>query len=104
MTTKKKKVEDFEVKVETKKVQAKAKKTGENVEVKVTTPRKNVEFTKTEEEQSFKFDSKKLDVDVVKTEEGTKVVVEAENSIMRTVGNWLAKFATKKLNKNEVQK
>jgi hypothetical protein len=104
MATKKKKVEDFEVNVETKKVKASAKKTGKDVEVKVKTPKKSVEYVKTEEEKSFKLDGKKLDVEVVKTEEGTTVVVQAENSALQKVGNWLSKFFVKKFNKDEDKK
>lgn len=96
---KKKKLEDFEVNVDTKKVDVKAKKEGENVTVKVDTPNRSAEYTKTEEEQSFKFDGKKLDVEVVKTEEGVKTTVNADNKFLKTIGNVVAKKFSKKLNK-----
>jgi len=99
MATKKKKVEDFEVEVKTKKVKAKVKKEGKNLDVVIDTPKVDVEVHTDEVKKEFKLDSEKLDVNVTKTEEGTTVTVEAENNILQKVGNWLAKFYAKKFNK-----
>lgn len=95
----KKKLKDFEVTVDTKKVDVKAKKEGENVTVKVETPNRSAEYIKTEDEQSFKFDGKKLDVEVVKTEEGIKTTVNADNKLVELGGKILARIASKKINK-----
>lgn len=100
----KKKIEDFEVNVDTNKVDVKAKKEGENITVKVDTPNRSAEYTKKEDKQSFKFDGKKLDVEVVKTEEGVKTTVNAQNKFVKFGGNLLAKLAAKKLRKNENKK
>ncbi len=61
---KKKKVEDFEVEVKTKKVTAKAKKEGNKVDVIVDTERVDVEVHTTPEEKHFKLVGKKLEVEV----------------------------------------
>jgi hypothetical protein len=100
----KKKIEDFEVNVDTNKVDIQAKKEGENVTVKVETPNRSAEYIKTEDEQSFKFDGKKLDVEVVKNEEGIKTTVNADNKFVKFGGNLLAKLAAKKIKKNENKK
>ena len=101
MTTKKKKIEDFELEVKTKKVKVKAKKEGKNVNVVVDTPKVAAELHIDETKKEFKYDGQKLDVNVIKTEEGTTVTVDAQNSILKKIGNWLAKFYIKKFNKTK---
>jgi hypothetical protein len=101
MTTKKKKIEDFELEVKTKKVKVKAKKEGKNVNVVVDTPKVDAELHIDETKKEFKYDGQKLDVNVIKTEEGTTVTVDAQNSILKKIGNWLAKFYIKKFNKTK---
>ena len=100
MATKKKKVEDFEVEVKTKKVKAKVKKEGKKLDAVVDTP-KDVEVHTDEVKKEFKLDSEKLDVNVTKTEEGTTVIVDAQSSALQRIGNWLAKFYAKKFNKKK---
>ena len=101
MTTKKKKIEDFELEVKTKKVKVKAKKEGKKVNVVVDTPKVDAELHIDETKKEFKYDGQKLDVNVTKTEEGTTVTVDAQNSILKKIGNWLAKFYIKKFNKTK---
>lgn len=101
MTAKKKKIEDFELEVKTKKVKVKAKKEGKKVNVLVDTPKVDAELHIDETKKEFKYDGQKLDVNVTKTETGTTVTVDAQNSILKKVGNWLAKFYTKKFNKTK---
>jgi len=101
MTAKKKKIEDFELEVKTKKVKVKAKKEGKKVNVVVDTPKVDAELHIDETKKEFKYDGQKLDVNVIKTEIGTTVTVDAQNSILKKVGNWLAKFYTKKFNKTK---
>jgi len=89
------------VEVKTKKVNVKAKKEGQKVDVVVDTQKVDVEIHKDEEKKEFKLDSEKLDVNVTKTEEGTVVNVDAKNSALKRVGEWLAKFYAKKFNKKK---
>lgn len=96
---KKKKLENFEINVDTNKVDVQAKKEGENITVKVDTPNISAEYVKTEDEQSFKFDGKKLDVEVVKTEDGIETTVNAKNKVLKTIGSFIAKLTENKLKK-----
>jgi carbon monoxide dehydrogenase subunit G len=90
---------DFEVKVDTNKVDVNVKKEGDNLNVNIDTPKVDVNITKDGEDKSFNLDSKKLKVQVDKTEEGTTVNVEAENNFLKRIGNWLSKKYSKKFNK-----
>lgn len=101
MAQKAKKVQDVELEVKTKKVRVKAKKEGKKVNVVVDTPKVDAELHIDETKKEFKYDGQKLDVNVTKTETGTTVTVDAQNSILKKVGNWLAKFYTKKFNKTK---
>ena len=101
MAKKAKKVQDVELEVNTKKVRVKAKKEGKKVNVVVDTPKVDAELHIDETKKEFKYDGQKLDVNVTKTETGTTVTVDAQNSILKKVGNWLAKFYTKKFNKTK---
>ncbi len=106
MSKKTEKVEDFEVEVKTKKVRAKVKKEAKKVDVEVDTPKVDVEVhtDKETKEKHFKLDSEKLDVEVNKTEAGTEVVVNAENGLLKRIGNFFGKLVSRKFNKDEVQK
>lgn len=95
------KIKDFEVEVKTKKVKAKVKKEGKKLDAVVDTPKVDVEIHTDEIKKEFKLDSEKLDVNVTKTEEGTTVTVDAQNSFLKRVGNWLAKFYSRKFNKEK---
>ena len=101
MAKRAKKVQDVELEVKTKKVRVKAKKEGKKVNVVVDTPKVDAELHIDETKKEFKYDGQKLDVNVTKTETGTTVTVDAQNSILKKVGNWLAKFYTKKFNKTK---
>jgi hypothetical protein len=91
----------LKLEVKTKKVKVKAKKEGKNVNVVVDTPKVDAELHIDETKKEFKYDGQKLDVNVIKTEEGTTVTVDAQNSILKKIGNWLAKFYIKKFNKTK---
>jgi len=95
----KKKIKDFEISVDTEKVDVKVKKKGDNVKVDVDTPKVDINITKEGENKEFNYDGKKLDVHVKKDETGTTVVVEAENSLLKKVGTWISKVFVKKFNK-----
>ena len=100
----KKKIENFEAEVKTKKVRVKAKKEDKKVDVIVDTDKVDVELHTDEISKEFKLDSEKLDVSVKKTAEGTEVVVEAKSNFLKRIGNFIASKFTKKFNSNEVQK
>jgi len=90
---------DFEVTVDTEKVDVNVKKEGDNINVNIDTPKVDVNITKDGKDKSFSLDSKKLKVQVDKTEEGTTVNVEAGNNVLQKLGNWISKIYTKKFNK-----
>jgi hypothetical protein len=101
MTKKAAKIKDIDIEFNTKKVRVKAVKKDKKVDVVVDTPKVDVELHIDETKKEFKYDGQKLDVNVIKTEEGTTVTVDAQNSILKKIGNWLAKFYTKKFNKTK---
>lgn len=100
----KKKIEDFEVEVKTKKVKAKVKKEGKKLDAVVDTPKIDVEIHTDEGKKEFKYDSDKLDVEVKKTAEGTEINVNAENGFLKRIGNFIGKLVTRKFNKSEDKK
>ena len=95
----KKKIKDFNVSVDTEKVDVTIEKKGEDVKVNVDTPKVDVNIKKEGENKEFNYDGQKLDVKVKKDEKGTVVVVEAENSLLKRFGNWMSKIFVKKFNK-----
>ena len=56
----------------------------------------DVEFKNKEDEKKFKYDGKKLDVEVEKTAEGTKVTVDAENGILKTLGKLFSRIVLRR--------
>lgn len=98
----KKKIEDFEVEVKTKKVKVKAKKEAKKVDVIVDTEKVDIEVHTDEATKEFKLDSEKLDVQVTKTAEGTEVTVEAKSNFLKRIGNFIAKKFTRKFNNDEI--
>jgi carbon monoxide dehydrogenase subunit G len=56
----------------------------------------DVEYTKNKEEKHFKYDGKKLDIEVNKTAEGTEVSVNANNGILKTLGNLISRIVLKR--------
>jgi predicted RNA-binding protein Jag len=77
----KKKIKDFDVTIDTAKVDVEMKKEGENLDVKV--------------------DTAKVDVEVHKDEAGTTVTVEAENPIVEKIGNWLGRLFKRNLERKQ---
>ena len=100
----KKKIENFEAELKTKKANIKVKKENKKVDVIIDTEKVDVEIHTDGMDKEFKLDSKKLDVNVKKTETGTEVTVEASSGLLKRLGNFIAKRFTKKFNKNEVSK
>jgi hypothetical protein len=70
-----------------------------NVKVTVDTDKVDIEIKKDEESKEFKLDSDKLDVHVKQDEKGTEVVVEAESSFMKKIGNFISRIFVKKFYK-----
>lgn len=97
--TKKKKVEDFKVDVDTKKVDVHVEKKDDSVKVDVKTEKAEVKYEKKENGSDFDLNSKKLDVHVQKDEAGTTVKVEAANGFLKKIGNFISKIFVKKFNK-----
>jgi diaminopimelate epimerase len=93
----KKKIKDFEISVDTEKVDVKVKKKGDNVKVDVDTPKVDVNVTK----EGEKYDSEKLDVHVKKDEAGTTVIVESDNSLLKKFGTWLSNIYVKRFNRKK---
>jgi len=92
---KKKKVEDFEVDVKTKKVKVKAKKEGDKLDVVVDTPKVDVELHKDENKKEFIYDGEKLDV-TIKEENGEITAdVQAENKFLKAIGNMIVRKFTR---------
>ena len=100
----KKKIEDFEVEVKTKKATVKVKKENKKLDAIIDTPKVDVEIHTDEEKKEFKYDSNKLDVEVRKTSEGTEIIVNAENGFLKRIGNFISKIVTRKFNKSEDKK
>lgn len=97
----KKKIKDFEISIDTEKVDVKVKKKGDNVKVDVDTPKVDVNVTKEGDNKEFNYDSEKLDVHVKKDEAGTTVVVESENSLLKKFGTWLSNIYVKRFNRKK---
>lgn len=101
---KKKKVEDFEVDVKTKKVKVSAKKEGKKLDVVVDTPKVDVELHKDENKKEFIYDGEKLDVTVTEENGEIKADVKAENKFLRAVGNALVRRFTRNFKKQPREK
>jgi DNA topoisomerase IB len=83
----KKKIEDFEVEVKTNKVSVKAKKEGKKLDAEVKTPKVKATLKKDEDKKEFVYDGQKLDVTVTEENGQVKANVEADNKILRSIGN-----------------
>jgi hypothetical protein len=88
----KKKVEDFEVEVKTKKASVKVKKEGKNVDAEVKTKKVKASVKKDETKKEFALDTDKLDVVVTEQNGEVKAEVKTENSFLRAVGNAAVKI------------
>ena len=95
----KKKIKDFNVNIDTEKVDIKIEKKEDSLNVQVETPKGTASIVSDGENKEFKLDSKKLDVLVTKENGATKVVVESENGFFKRVGNFISKIFVKKFNK-----
>ena len=82
----KKKVEDFELEVKTKKASVKVKKEGENLDAAVKTKKVKASVKKDENKKEFTLDTEKLDVIVTEENGEIKADVQAENGFLRAVG------------------
>ena len=87
----KKKVEDFEVEVKTKKASVKVKKEGKNVDAEVKTKKVRASVKKDETKKEFTLDTDKLDVVVTEENGEIKAEVQAENNVLRAIGNKVVK-------------
>lgn len=97
----KKKIKDFDVTVDTEKVDVHVKKKGSDFDVDVKTQKVEVELKSEGENKTFKMDGKKIDVHVEKTEAGTTVEVVAENGFLQKIGKFISNIFVKKFNKNK---
>ena len=86
MTKKIKKIEDFEVEVQTKKVSVKAKKEGKKLDAEVKTPKVKATLKKDENKKEFVYDGQKLDITVTEENGEIKANVEADNKILKSIG------------------
>lgn len=74
-------------------------KTDEKVEVNIDTKNIDVDYYKDNERKEFNYDGKKLDVNVKQENGKTEVEVVASNGILRSIGNFIAKYFFRKWNK-----
>lgn len=95
----KKKIEDFKVNVDTKKVDVHVEKKEGEFKAEVNTEKVNVKYEQGTDGSDFDLDSKKLDIHVKKDENGTTVEVEAANGFLKKIGNFISKIFVKKFNK-----
>jgi hypothetical protein len=92
----KKKVEDFKMNVDTKKVDIHVEKKDDKFKAEVNTEKIDVKYEKGTTGQDFDLDSKKLDIHVKKDENGTTVEVDAENGLLKKIGTLISKIFVKK--------
>jgi hypothetical protein len=90
--SKKKKVEDFELEVKTKKASVKVKKEGENLDAEVKTEKVKASVKKDEDKKEFTLDTEKLDIVVIEENGEIKAEVKAENNLLRAIGNKVVKI------------
>ena len=76
-----------------------AKKKIKDINISVDTEKVDVNLKKEGDKKEFTLDGQKLDIHVEKTETGTVVTVDAQNSFLKKVGNWISKIFVKKFNK-----
>jgi hypothetical protein len=88
----KKKVEDFEVEVKTKKASVKVKKEGENLDAEVKTKKVKASVKKDEVKKEFTLDTDKLDVVVTEENGEIKADIQTENNLLRAIGKGVVKI------------
>lgn len=87
----KKKIEDFEVEVKTKKASVKVKKEGEKVDAEVKTKKVKASVKKDEEKKEFALDTEKLDIVVIDENGELKADVQADNNLLKAIGRGVVK-------------
>lgn len=95
----KKKIKDFDVTVDTEKVDVHVNKKGSDFDIDVNTPKVDVELKSEGENKTFDMDGKKIDIHVEKNGEETIVKVEAENGFLKKIGTFISNIFVKKFNK-----
>jgi hypothetical protein len=97
----KKKVEDFEVEVKTKKASVKVKKEGENLDAEVKTKKVKASVKKDEVKKEFTLDTEKLDVVVTEENGEIKAEVQADNNFLRAIGKSVVKIFSRNFRRNK---
>ena len=97
----KKKIEDFEVEVKTKKVSVKAKKKGKDVEAEVKTPKAKVSVKKEGNKKEAILDTDKLDVIVTEENGEIKSEVVADNALWKTIGKTAVRIFSRNFRRNK---
>lgn len=82
-----------------KKVQVNIEDDKTNVIIK--TNKAEIEYHKDGMNHELNYDGKKVDVNIKKDETGTKVVVEAENKILKAIATVASKVFVKRFNKKK---
>lgn len=97
----KKKVEDFEVEVKTKKASVKVKKEGKKVDAEVKTKKVKASVKKDENKKEFILDTEKLDVVVTEENGEIKTDVQADNSLLRAIGRAAVRVFSRNFRRNK---
>ena len=87
---------DVKINVETGEHKIHVKRDENGLDAKYDGKNVDIEYNKSDEEKNFKYDGKKLDVEVKKTAEGTEVSVNANNGILKTIGNLLSRIVLRR--------
>lgn len=95
----KKKIKDFNVNIDTQKVDVIIEKKENLLNVEVETKKGTATLKMDGENKEFKLDSKRVDVLVTKENGITTVVVEGQNGFFKKVGTFISKIFTRKFNK-----
>lgn len=97
----KKKVEDFEVEVKTKKASVKVKKEGKKVDAEVKTKKVKASVKKDEAKKEFALDTDKLDVVVTDENGEVKADVKSDNNFLRAIGRAAVKVFSRNFRRNK---
>lgn len=96
-----KKKEDFEVEVKTKKASVKVKKEGQNVDAEVKTKKVKASVKKDEVKKEFTLDTEKLDIVVVDENGEIKADVQADNNLLKAIGRGVVKIFSRNFRRNK---
>lgn len=97
----KKKVEDFELEVKTKKASVKVKKEGKNVDAEVKTKKVKASVKKDETKKEFALDTEKLDVVVTEENGEIKADIQADNNFLRAIGRAAVRIFSRNFRRNK---